>query len=467
VKWVGLIAVLAAILPVSVWLRRNPSHTPKAWMLMGFLPFGLIPFHLFVAPISWAGWEGYVQGVEVSVLDTLAVTLYLTLPGARNPIPFRLSMALYFMAVLLSVFQAGAPVGALFYLWQLARMFLIYAVVTRGVFADPRVAPALMTGLAAGLFMEGGIVVWQRFGLGLLQTPGTFFSQNILGLVSHLVVFPFFALLLAGTRGWLPAGVAVAGVLVEVLTTSRATVGLAGFGYATVFVLSALRQWTSRKLLVLSVGAVAVAALTPLALSAFERRLQVLDSETYQNYDEREAFKAAAAMILADHPMGVGANNYVIAANIGGYNQRAGVAPVNGSEAAHVHNIYWLVAAETGYLGLVTFVFLLLCPLTVALRCGWRYRGDKRGDLLLGIGVAMLLVYLHSFFEWNFIGFEPQYVFALQMGLVAGLAQQLGYWRQSFRQSVQSGVGARVNQNNEGRTTASAARSLTHHGLTR
>jgi O-antigen ligase len=163
--------------------------------------------------------------------------------------------------------------------------------------------------------------------------------------------------------------------------------------------------------------------------------------------------------------MGVGANNYVIAANVGGYNEKAGVAPVNGSEAAHVHNIYWLVAAETGYLGLVTFVFVLLCPLTVALRCAWRYRGDARGDLLLGLGVAMLLVYLHSFVEWNFIGFEPQYIFALQAGLVAGLAQQLGYWRQPFRQNVQSGVGARINQKNEARVAGSGG--LTHRRLIR
>jgi hypothetical protein len=438
---VGLIIVFAAILPISGWLRRNPSHTPKAWIFMGFLPFGEIPFHLFVAPVSWAGWAGHLQGMEITVLDALAVALYLTLPRARNPIPFRLSMALYMFAVLLSVFEAEAPMAALFYAWQLARMFLVYAVVTRGTFADPRVAPALMTGLAAGLFMEAGIAVWQRFGMGLLQTPGTFFSQNILGLVSHFIVFPFFALLLAGTRGWLPAGVATAGVLVELLTTSRATVGLAGFGYATVFIFSALRQWTSRKILVLSIGAVFMAALTPLALSAFERRLTALQSETY---DDREAFKQAAAMMLSEHPMGVGANNYVIAANMGGYNQRAGVAPVSGSEAAHVHNIYWLVVAETGYLGLVAFVFVLLNPLTTALRCAWRYRGDKRGDLLLGLGVAMLLVYLHSFYEWNFITREPQYTFALIVGMVAGLAQQLGYWRRPEQRGVRFRVATLV-----------------------
>ena len=52
-----------------------------------------------------------------------------------------------------------------------------------------------------------------------------------------------------------------------------------------------------------------------------------------------------------------------------------------------------------------------------------------RGDLLLGLGVALLTVYIHSYFEWIFFTTYVQYMFAITVGLVAGLAQQLGYWR--------------------------------------
>jgi O-antigen ligase len=134
-------------------------------------------------------------------------------------------------------------------------------------------------------------------------------------------------------------------------------------------------------------------------------------------------------MMISDHPLGVGANYYVVAANTGGYNNRAGVAPVIGSESTNVHNIYYLVTAETGYIGLATFVLMLLQPLVVAFRCGWRNRGDRRGDLLLGLGISLFVIYVHSYFEWIFITFSPQYMFALDVGLVAGLATQLGYWR--------------------------------------
>ena len=48
-----------------------------------------------------------------------------------------------------------------------------------------------------------------------------------------------------------------------------------------------------------------------------------------------------------------------------------------------------------------------------AFLCSMRHRGDQRAELLLGLGVALLTVYLHSFFEWIFVTFQAQYLFAL------------------------------------------------------
>jgi O-Antigen ligase len=428
-KWVALILLLSAIGPLATWLRRNPDQVPKVWMLIGFLPFVLTNLHLYIAVYSWAGWTGYVQGAEVSLLDALAIVLYLILPSSRRSLPFRLSMALYFIAVLLSSFEAEFPVAALLYSWQLARMFLIYAVVSRGV-ADPRVAPALLTGMAAAIFIEAGFAVWERFGLGVLQASGSMEHQNTLGLMSHFVIFPFFALLLARRRGWLPPAVLLAGLVIEVLTGSRATVGLAGLGYTMIFVVSAVRRWSLRKATILLVGVITIAIALPVALASFAQRGEVnLESSN----DERVALESAAAAMVADHPWGVGANHFAIAANLGGYYARAGVSWH--SFAAQVHNVYWLVAGETGYLGLVTLLFLLLHPAIVALICSWRYRGDERCDLLLGLGVALLMVYIHSAFEWILLLFEAQYLLAIDLGLVAGLAQQLGYWSRKFPQA--------------------------------
>jgi hypothetical protein len=427
-KWIILLMIMAAVVPFSGWLRRNPVQAPIVWTLMGFLPFVLSTWHLYMAPISWPDWPGYVKGMEFSILDAVALALYISVPGVQRPLPFRISMGLYFIAVIVSVFQAKVPVAALFYPWQLARMFLVYAAVSRGC-ADPRTPGALLKGLAAGLFLEVGVAIWQRVELGMIQTPGTLDHQNLLGFISHMLVFPFFALFVAGNNGRLPAIVVLAGIILEVLTTSRATVGLALFGYASVFALSAFQRWTSRKGVILFTGIVAIAAFTPLALMSFDRRFAA--EETSESYDERAAFKVAAAKIVSDHPLGIGANNYVLTVNLDGYNDFAGVIKAESSRGTNVHNVYWLVAAETGYPGIITFVLFLIRPLSVALICGWRNRYDKRGELLLGIGIALLTVYVHSFFEWIFVAFQSEYIFSMQLGLVAGLAQQLGYWRRS------------------------------------
>jgi hypothetical protein len=64
VKWLGLILTLAAVLPLSGWLRSNPSNVPKIWMLIGFLPFVTDSFHLSMGGIAWSEWPNYVRGAE-------------------------------------------------------------------------------------------------------------------------------------------------------------------------------------------------------------------------------------------------------------------------------------------------------------------------------------------------------------------------------------------------------------------
>lgn len=387
-----------------------------------------------MAMISWAGWPGYTHGVEVSLVDLMALAIYLSLPRSEHHLPFKWPMAFYFITVLLSVLQAAVPQATLFYAWQLARIFFFYAVLEKAS-ADSRVAPALLKGMALGLLLATCQAVWQRFGLGIVRTTGGYQQENFFGIVSHFVVFPFFALLLAGQRGWLPPTISFSGVLISILTVSRATLGVTGSGFGLLFLVSAFRRWTARKALVMAVAATGVLMVVPFFISSFADRFGSSIGASFLDVDDtRVKLAEAAGMMLSDHPMGVGANQFVVVGNTAGYYAHAGLSWVN--FGATVHNVYWLVAAETGYLGLIAFVIMLLRPLFVAFSCGWRARGDKRGDLLLGLGMALLAVYFHSFFEWVFVDFQIQYLFATTVGLIAGTAQQLGYWSKPVRSSV-------------------------------
>ena len=117
---------------------------------------------------SATAWGGYVKGAEISVLDFVALALYFTTPRTSERLPFRFVMLFYFLATGLSAFQALEPREALFAVWQLARMFLVYATISRGC-ADPRVTPAVLSGMAIGMFVEVGVVIWQRFDEGIIK----------------------------------------------------------------------------------------------------------------------------------------------------------------------------------------------------------------------------------------------------------------------------------------------------------
>ena len=302
--------MLGATLSLVPYLRSNIRLLQIVWGLVGFMPFVMESFHLYMSAAFLDHWPGYVTGFELTIIDALALALYLSLPRVSHPLPFRIAISLYLFSTLLSALPAMEPKAALFYSWQVARMFFLYSVIVRAC-ANPLAPVALLKGMAVGLLVQVPVVLWQRFGLGLLQTPGTMVHQNELGMLSHFVVFPFFALLLTGRAGRWPAVVFPAGAIVELMTTSRGTIGLAAMGYMLVFALSALQGWTSRKARMLAVFVVVGAVVAPIAISAIASRGagQIESSDS-----SRVVLEKAASLMLADHPLGVGANNFNLTA---------------------------------------------------------------------------------------------------------------------------------------------------------
>ena len=73
---------------------------------------------------SWSDWGGYVKGAEISILDILILAIYFSLPAVRDPLPFKISMSLYFLAVVLSRNSRGSlRTAALFYACLQRRIF--------------------------------------------------------------------------------------------------------------------------------------------------------------------------------------------------------------------------------------------------------------------------------------------------------------------------------------------------------
>lgn len=437
-KWVFLLLIIALVPALTAWLRQNPSQAHKIWLLLGFLPFVQGPWNLYIAPISWAMWPGYVKGAEISILDGVALAIYLSSGRHQNKLALQLPFYAYIFASLLAAFQANVPVASLFYVWQLARIFLIYLAVA-SISHDDRAPTAILTGMGLGLVIQAGYAIFERAG-GDIQAGGTFGHQNLLGMVSHFAIFPAFALLLAGDRRWPSKVIPVAGVIIAILGASRATIGFAAAGFAAVMLLSSIRKWTPRKGIVLFWACLIIAVAAPVAQSALQQRF----AANPLGYDERGAFERAAWMISSDYPMGIGANQYVVVANMEGYSDRAGVIWNWGSRQANVHNTYLLALAETGYLGLGTLIFLLFCAIVTSLRSAWRSKDNVQGELLLGLGVTLIVVAAHSLYEWVFVTFHVQYMFGICLGLIAGLTRKISYQKPQPKQKAGSPVAGTV-----------------------
>ena len=420
-RFVYLFVFILLVTGLSLFIRGNPAHRPKIWFALGFSAWLITPYHLlFNLWPGWNMWPGYVKGLELTIVDVFAFAILASGIHKRDPMRFRMTFLTYFLVVISSVFVSNMPSAAWLYVWQISRMALIVVAISRSC-ADDRAPKAIMFGLVFGMFYNAvfGIVDHVR---GALQSGGLMGHQNLLGLMSHFVALPALALVLGGSREkWLWLG-PLGGLIIVVVGGSRATTGLALGAYALLFVLSSMQGWNSRKAMVSALALLGLIVAAPLAASTLSKRFAVTEKS---DYDERAAFEKAASMMIADHPFGVGANQYTLVANLGGYSQRAGVVWNQGSRSANVHNIYYLYAAETGWLGSLAFIMLLANAGLVAFKYSWKRRNDWRAQMLLGLGVAIATAAVHSMFEWILTTYTAQCLLAIDIGLIAGLSTQI------------------------------------------
>jgi O-antigen ligase len=434
-KWILLLALLTLIPIVSTTIGSDRRVAKMAAFAYGFLPFVIAQWHLYMAAISWGTWPGHTVGLEFSILDAISIGVLIGTRKVKGGPDISRQLWFYAFAVAVSVVLAGARVPAVFYLWQVIRMILAYQAVRR-LIPFPGSAVTLVSGATIGTIIQALYSI-RDYSEGLIQASGNLGSQNMLGLTTHLAVLPALGLLLAGSKGILPKIGPIAGALVAVLTASRATIGLFFIGAGGLVALSAMKNMTPRKGAILGWAVALGVIAAPFALQSLARRQTYNSTEASNN--ERNAFETATWAMVRDHPLGVGANQYVITANTAGYYSRAGVSWTTAGKSATVHNSYLLVLAETGYLGLLAMVTVLGSALVIGLKAAWRFRKDRRSDLLLGATVALLITCMHLRYEWLFVFWLLQYMLAANFGLIMGVARELGYGVRRPRKRVEAG----------------------------
>jgi O-antigen ligase len=420
VRFLAIAFILLTVPLFCVLLRQGRRHRLWAYAMIGFLPFTLNAWHLFAALINWAGWPGHTQGAVITIVDSLALAILITHRNPKKGTPIVAALSLYFFAAAVSIFMSDMPMATVFYAFQLTRIILLTAAIAR-IAPDRESLRWLAFGLAGGITFQAVITVSQKAG-GALQAAGTLGHQNTLGMMAQFVLLPLLAMMLGGERSKLMLLGVVSSLLAIALGASRGAVGFAGIGLSLLFVFSLARRTTGHKWRSLGICVILLSLIAPLAYMGLQNRFAVQGTQSGAG-EERLAFERAAKAMWHDHPMGVGANMYIITANSKGYSDRAGVNWSSG-RATNVHNVYLLVAAETGWLGLLSLIGLFATAIITGMRFAFTNRREIEGEVVLGCTIALITVAIHSFFEWILVLYQTQYLMAISLGVVAGLDRQ-------------------------------------------
>jgi hypothetical protein len=417
VKWVFLLALLIGTPVLAGLLRSKPRYLVPTCFVLGVSMFLVAP-DLWSALIPWPVWPGPVKGMEVSFVDAISLTLIASTRSVRIPLSIKLSFLIYCFAIVVSTFAAFQPEPAMFYAWQLFRSVLLLVAIARVCRTEPKAAIALVSGLGLGLICEGVIVGWQ-YVHGNPRPGGTLGHSNIMGLALEFGAYPMLALLLTGRRLLFPGAALLCALVISVLGGSRATMGLFALGVLLTLVLSIRRKGSSRKYAFAGALTLLLLVSAPVMIWAVNKR----SDEALESSDaERTAMKAAARMIIADHPLGVGANQYVVIANTEGYSARAGVVWNEDSRLAPVHDTYYLITAEMGFLGLAGILAILASFIILGFRLLRCQLPDEMAELVPGLIGTMIMVTIHINFEFAFMEFVLHYLFAIAGGILVGIA---------------------------------------------
>ncbi len=271
-------------------------------------------------------------------------------------------LLLYLAFTCLSAIFAVDTIGALFQIFFLAQVFVLYVYLSSTITSKGDIL-FIMVILMGTMLIEGGISIAQRF-LGLEinvagiitvnnagRMAGTLGSPNTAAGYFSLLLAPSISLILAKTERWvkyLAVAASFLGVIGLVLTISRGGI----LAFAISLVILGLMIWVRGRIAPWTAFFVVFIATAVLTFGGFtlDQFIGIRENAALARIPLMEI----AWRMIVDHPfLGVGANNYVM--NIRNY-----LVPEIGQGFLYVvHNKFLLVWAETGLGGILSFIGFL------------------------------------------------------------------------------------------------------------
>lgn len=383
---------------------------------LGFMAWWLVrpPSDFTLMLYSIETYRGHTKGFEFNFIEAIAIGFALSaiLEKRKDFKLFPPGMILWLAWITVSVFSAVNALEPL-YVFMPAFKFLKMGFIMVGVFAAIRGEKdilAIMRGFAIALIIQIIICLWGRYVQGGFRVTGWFEHQNPMSMWSYMIGMPIFGLALSKETSkkdmWLYFIAFASAGLTVVLTVSRASLAAFGVGAAIMLLGSLLNGITLRRISIGALGALGGIFVLAMAADTFMARMG--EDNTPEN-DLRFALDNQSRAMLADHPVvGIGWNNYGLAnsrprgnkysAVLEKWEENRGrrIRPEHFMANPLTESLYWLLLAESGFLGFSVFLLFILQSSWFGVRNTITYWKTPLGLLIYGITVSLLITYFHG-----------------------------------------------------------------------
>ncbi|MBS2022128.1 MAG: hypothetical protein JST92_06930 [Deltaproteobacteria bacterium] len=405
-------------------------HRRVAQVMLFVFVFGTLrhdAFHLQLSFFDHSWYRGTSVGYDLSWVDFLWPALWIDdvrRHGLSSKTPKTLLLQWIFLLwCTVSVVMQEPRLFGTFELFRMLRGLGVFVTIARCVRSLEDVTTVCWAFAAIGI-VEGGAALYTRSVLRHPRAEGTFLHPNTLSLYCLMVLPVTIGVWLSDARKALRSASAAAalglvlGVLVTVSRAGLATLGLELIGM--MFAFGSLR-FTWRKVVVGSLALViSLGAAWKLAgayAARFEREGGLAREFENEDNSGRGRYYTLAMMMAADHPWGVGLNNwsYVVTNRYGlaiglvyapyvGVDERPPVRRVenvDNQQAPPAHSLSAITLGETGWLGLGLLALLWYGYFSM----GAAFLRGRTSALVSRVGVGVFFsvfaAFMQSISEWE------------------------------------------------------------------
>jgi len=414
IKLAILLPLFCAAAPLGgVLLKGRPRLQHVVFALMCFLTLGGVmgPANFGLTPGSIEWYRGHTKGFHFFYNQALALALIVAarLEGKSDFRWIPLGGGLYLLYCFLStisIFNAPNKSMVLMTLHKQLMAGLVFVAAYNFLKTEDRLKFFVRV-MAACLIWEAVVCLKWKYLNGIYQVRGTFEHQNSLSMYCEMIG----PVLLAVSMGppfrgsnFTFLGFLAAAVIVET-TMSRAGMVMFAAGTAGVMAVSLMERPTGRRLAVTAAMGLLGTIGILLAIDSIVARFH--DRGNKASEELREVMKHTCREMVKDHPFGVGWNNYALMVNppfryaeiyyawVEGRGMRVNPEKPNAVVESH----YYLLLAENGYLGLLSYLVFIGVALWRNAKGFFFFGHSFLRWMSFGIAVGCGLNYVHSTLE--------------------------------------------------------------------